>query len=538
MVDVLLRQERLCETLGVRQRQLRIAEELITLLAPLGASPKLAEAYLRQGDVCTLLRRFDAADRALTTALRMCRERADRAAERNVLRSIGLSRSHAGRHEEAIASFEHALAIDRELGEEASASADLASLGNMFRKVGRHAEALEALEGALRALTPDANWMKRSAVKVVVACVYRELGDLDTALAYLAGLEQEAVERMNPIQASFALMLIAHIQLQQGRVNDSLETYRRAVDFTRRGGHTEGLVQSLRAAGEVLFGLGRYAEALAPLREAAGLFAQLEDREAEALMWRRIATARERCGDPTDARAAWESACELCRARGDVRGEVHALEGVARTTRAATGPEASVPHYEEVLRRAVQIGDRERELSLRNSLGILRWEMGAYAAALAQYEEALRVCRNLGDEAHEGLVLNSIGATLLRLQRLEEARTALEQAARVNAATGHRQLEAHSLAALGEACLAIGHADEARTHVEESLTLRRQLGDRRGEGWMHERLARVLEAQGLEGDADAARAAAARIAREVGDDALGAALETPVANAARQPAPR
>jgi predicted ATPase/class 3 adenylate cyclase len=529
-VDVLLRQERLCETLGLRQRQLRIAEELIALLAPLGASPKLAEAYLRQGDVCTLLRRFDAADRALTTALRISRERADPAAERNVLRSIGLLRSHEGRHEEAIASFEHALAIDHALGETGAAAADLASLGNTFRKVGRHKEALQALEKALEGLTSEANWMKRSSVKVVIAAVHRELGDVDLALRYLDGLAEDAVERMNPIQASFALMQIALIHLQQGRIEESLQTYRRSVDLTRRGGHTEGLVQALRAAGEVLFGLGRHTEALVPLCEAAGLFAQLEDREAEALMWSRIATSHERCGCPADARAAWEAAGDLCRTLGDARGEVSALEGIARTTRDQPSGGEAVQRYEEALRRAVQIGDGERELSLRNSLGIIHWERGSYSDALSQYEAALRVCRELGDRMHEGLVLNSLGATLLRLRRLEEARTALDEGVRVNRATGQRQLEAHSIATLGDVCLAIGRLDDARHHVEASLAIRRELGDRRGEGWMLERLARVLDALGLAEAAITARTESRQIAHELRDTALSTALAGPSAS--------
>ena len=95
-MDLLLHQERLCETLGLRGRQQQIIEELIALLAPRGASASLAQAYLRQGDVATLLKRFDAAERTLSTALRLSRELGEAALERNALRSIGLLRWHRG----------------------------------------------------------------------------------------------------------------------------------------------------------------------------------------------------------------------------------------------------------------------------------------------------------------------------------------------------------------------------------------------------------------------------------------------------------
>ena len=102
LVDLLLHQERLSETLGLRGRQQQIVEELIALLAPRGASASLAQAYLRQGDVATLLKRFDAAERTLSTALRLSRELGEAALERNTLRSIGLLRWHQGRHADAL----------------------------------------------------------------------------------------------------------------------------------------------------------------------------------------------------------------------------------------------------------------------------------------------------------------------------------------------------------------------------------------------------------------------------------------------------
>jgi tetratricopeptide (TPR) repeat protein len=254
------------------------------------------------------------------------------------------------------------------------------------------------------------------------------------------------------------------------------------------------------------------------------LFAQLEDRETQALMHVRLATIHERLGDFGQAGTAWQGARALCRRVGDLRGEARALEGMARAARHQSTPGAATPLYEEALRHAIRIGDRELELSVRNSLGIIHWERGAYADALAHYEVALQLCRDLEDRVHEGLVLNSLGATLLRLNRLEEARTALEDGVRTNGTTGQRKLEAQSLATLADVCLAIGRTAEARRHVEASLAARREIGDRRGEGWMLAQLARVLDAAGARDEAAAARASARRIAEETTDAALSDTL--------------
>ena len=68
-------QERMCETLGQRGRQQELIGELVALLAPRGASERLAQSYLRQGDLLTLLKHYNEADRALSTSLRLSRER-------------------------------------------------------------------------------------------------------------------------------------------------------------------------------------------------------------------------------------------------------------------------------------------------------------------------------------------------------------------------------------------------------------------------------------------------------------------------------
>ena len=528
LAHVFFRQERLCETLGIRARQIAIVEELIALLAPHGGSSQLAEAYLRQGDVFILLRRFDAADRSLATALRLSRELGDLTGERNAARSFGLLRSHEGRYEEAVKTIEHALALDSQLGEPAAAAGDVASLGNVLRKMGRPRDALEALMRAREHLTREGDPSKWCAVLTVIACAHRDLGDDATALRYLKEARDTAIDRQIPILASFSLPAIAHIQMQQGDVEEGLATYRQAAELSRRARHADGLAQSLRALGEVLSGLGRFEEAVPPLREAASIFAQLEDRDTESRLWQRLAMAFEQSGHPAEANAFWEQVRERCEGSGDPAGEALALEGIARCARQRGVRESAISTYERALNRAVTAGDHEREGSLRNTLGLLRWEDGSYGEALRQYEAALRLCRERKDRVHEGLILNSLGATLLKLRRYDEARTALEEAVQLNAATGERRLEAHSHAVLGDSLFEAGRIAEARMAFERSMKLRPTFGDRRGEGWMLERIGRAMLGEGRDGDARIALDSARAIAAEIGDAELAAAVDRTV----------
>ena len=150
LIDILFRQERLCETLGLRGRQQRIIDELVALLDPSREPARLAEACLRQGDLNTLLRRFEEAEAALERSLRLRDELGDAIGRRNTLRSLGLLRWHQGRDDEALDCIEATLAIDRERGDLEAHVGDLANLGGVLKGMGQTDRARATLEEALR----------------------------------------------------------------------------------------------------------------------------------------------------------------------------------------------------------------------------------------------------------------------------------------------------------------------------------------------------------------------------------------------------
>ena len=213
--DLLLQQERLCETLGLRARQQEIIDSLIAHLAREGSSARLAEIYLRQGDLSTLLKRFDAADRALGTALRIAHERGDTTLLRSGLRSLGLLRWHEGRHAEALDITRRALALDQECHDDAAVGVGLTNLGNILRATGDFAGARARLEEALAMPALREDPKKLVYTQHNLANVFRAAGDLDRALECLVESDEIACVHLLPIQRSFHLTSIAHIQLQR-----------------------------------------------------------------------------------------------------------------------------------------------------------------------------------------------------------------------------------------------------------------------------------------------------------------------------------
>ncbi|WP_411282136.1 serine/threonine-protein kinase PknK [Gemmatimonas sp.] len=522
LADTLLRQERLSEMLGLRARQLSIVDALISALAPFGPSDRLAQVYLRQGDAYTLLKRFEAADRALETALRISRERADAQGVRNALRSIAFLRSHEGRHEDALAKIEEVLALGRAAGDTRAQAGDLATMGNILRALGQLERALAVLEASLERTEVSDHPERYGALLNVMGTIHREQGNLDTALEFFR--RTEAYLSVT-VYASFSLTSIAHIQLQQGRVEEALATYQDLLRLNRTAGFVEGIALGCRSLGEVMVALDRHAESVPYLHESATLFAQIEDYRNEALMWRRLAGVYEHGRAPEQARAAWIKSRALHQRHTSLSNEAEAVEGIARAERQLnTGHQHVVERYEEAIVLAVREDDRLRELAIRNSLGIVHWQHGAYADAVREYEAALRICRETSDRVHEGLILNSLGASLNKLRRWDEALTTLTDAVRVNTASGEQQLLGHALSALADVCIGRGRFNAALDYLQSAMTIRLTLGDVRGEGWLFERMARAHRALGNHVEAASATQRAVRIAQEVDDVALGEVL--------------
>ena len=518
--QVLLDQERLCETLGRRERQLDILDRLLARLTGSEDTRRLAEVHRRRGDAFTLLVRFDDAAEALEQAWTLVQTLDDPGAERHTLRSMGLLSWHAGRYDEALERVERAVAIGRTQQDEGLVG-DLTNLAQLLKDLGQHDRALKEIEEALELGHKVGDALKKAYLLHVVSNIERARGRLDRAVELLEQASEHAREHRMPIQLSFHLTSIAHIRLQQDRVEEALDHYLKAVDVGRKVRNADGLGHALRMTGEVLLQLDRAAEAVPLLEEAVALYGQLGRRDLEAQVWAHLAAARQRIGDWLGAVGAWTRVRELRQDAGDRVGELEAVEGLAAAVRKASGdPAASLPHYYDALRLAQALDDRGREWELRNTLGIIAWRTGAYHRALEHYRRGAELARQTGSGRKEGLALNSLGVTLRSLDRRGEAGTVLREALEVHRRNGDRLLEGHALASLADLDADMGDVDSARRRYEASLRLRTEVGDTRGEGWMLYRMAALDRRSGRTDGVVQALERAASIAGEVADDEL------------------
>lgn len=527
-VELLLRQERLSEFLGQRDRQQEIIDELLGMLDPEEHARDVASVYVRQADLLILTRDHEGAERALVSAIRIGDAIGDPSLRRHAFRSMGLLRWHQGRHEEASGLVERALEIDRDLGNDEAIIGNLTNLGQIHRSLGDYERALDYLGRALeleRSIGPRRAGLvaKESYILHVIGSIHASLGDSEKALEYLEtalSSVQSGSGQPNIIHQHFHLTTIARLYLADGRIDEALDLYREAARVSRE--HPEGLATSLRLLGEVLLNLGRHAEALPHLAEAAELYARLHNAVAEATMWRGVAIALGAQGDSAGALEAWGRARRLASRVGHVEMELEALEGIARLKR-REDPAAALEAYASAIVLATGRGDAGRRGGLRYAIGLVQWEQGTYTDALSSFEAAHEDLRAAGDRVHAGLALNSVGRTLRDLGRYEEAVDRLTAAVTLHRQSGERLLESHARATMGDIHLDLGRPDDAREHFAAAYDLRKALGDATGQGWMLHRLATTQQALGSGSGVDYYLDEAEEIAARTGDIELAGA---------------
>ena len=528
IVDILFRQVRLCDRVGIRARQRQLVEQLVTMLEPAGDDGRLAEAYLRRGELHAVLHEFDEAEAWLERSLSLYRTRRDPLGERASLRALGFLRWTQERYEEALAFGEAALQIDRQQNLIGAMAGELHNLASVHTILGRTERARACLEEALEVSDParDHNpafpdlWEPRLGVLHTYGCLLARQGELDRALAYL-GPDAEWSRDADPLHVAHFSSAVAHVYLQRGEINECLAAYGTAIEASRRADLAPELAQALEPLGETLLALGRHREAIEPLQEAARVFARVNDPRAEARTWARVAQLHERLGNVADAQSSWERTLALQKEVANPTGEVEALEGQGRVARRHLPASVALRFYEAAIARSrTTAGDQRTTARLHNSAGVIEWTRGHHAGALRHFELALALFQALGDDAGSGQMMNSVGVSLSALGRCDEARNQLERAVAHHARSGQTLLEGHALAALGDLSWETGDSSDAARLYEQSLLKRQEVGDTRGQGWMLQRLARARAAIGLHGEADALLSQAAELAVVSSDEEL------------------
>jgi predicted ATPase/tetratricopeptide (TPR) repeat protein len=238
-------------------------------------------------------------------------------------------------------------------------------------------------------------------------------------------------------------------------------------------------VKNCRAVWVVFQARGPFAPAVELGTTVLQLPLDLADR---ARMLSLLGQAKHRWGRLDAARADYEAAIALNRARGDRKSEGANLSLLSSVLLNQGKMPESIAMRMSALALHRETGDRRREGVLLGNLAISYHVLGRLEEANGGFEAALAIAREMGDRHAEGIIFGHLGNLRMEQGRRDEARRYLETAIAVHHEVGNRYFEGVVRANLGTLCQEQGDLPEAHSHLEAALAIHREVGNRQAEG--------------------------------------------------------
>jgi serine/threonine protein kinase/tetratricopeptide (TPR) repeat protein len=518
LVELLLDLERHLEKLGRRSDQQSVIDDLRGLLPTEELTKELGEVCVREGDLYTLLDKYDAAPPLFHRALEIADQLGDAVLHGRAVRSFGHLLWRQGNYDEAVPWLEQAIAHARESEDTSRLIVDLLNLGRALRRLDNFDRAVAIGDEALELANETGNPADQSYAYNYMGHLLRAMDRADDAIDAFNEGARLAREARIPAREGFNMLGAAAIYLEKGQLDEGLAAYEESVRLARRANRADHLAQSLVLLAEALANCGKPDEAIPHFEEAITVIRRIGIEEPLASAMSQLAAAQQRAGLP-EAEATWRQVAELQEQLGDRYGSMVALQHLASLRRHNDRSDARWL-YRRALALAAELKDHVTEARIRNSLAVLAWQSGDLDEAEKQYLKAAAILRSSADQQELGVVLNGLGAVLNKRGRATEALAVLREALETNRQHDRKGAEADTLSALGAAARGAGDLVESSDCYQRCVERRRNLGDRAGEGWALQRLSEVSKEAGQKQQADAFAAAALAIGREIGDKEL------------------
>jgi tetratricopeptide (TPR) repeat protein len=457
---------------------------------------------------------------AFEEAVRIFRELGQRreAAEAGV--AAGLSQKALGKPELALAYLERALAIHRDGGDLIDVAMTAMTLGSVHLDQREPAKALEQYQAALPILERHRKRAEVAHVHEMIGVAHQMAGDAGAAAAAFETAITMKQQQLGDMRgAAKSMSRFADLQRHQGRHDEALALYRRALDVHRLRNDQALIAQTLGNIGTVHAQRGDHASALRHYRECLELSKAAGERAAESQALYNIAGMHLEFGQEGEALAALTTALAVCDELGSrqlserilaVMADLHAGRGDAVQAEACLRRRADLLAQlgdQPALRRALDdlIGQALAREEWEAVLELERRLLASCDATLApaeRVEHRLRqgtAAARLGDhpaavEAHtQGLasaeggadellarVLRYLGASELQVGASADAWAHYRRAADLHRARDERKALAIALIGVGNAAAQLGRKAEARVALDEAAAIRQSLGDEKG----------------------------------------------------------
>ncbi|XOF34272.1 MAG: tetratricopeptide repeat protein [Candidatus Electrothrix sp. YB6] len=345
-----------------------------------------------------------------------------------------------------------------------------------------HKELLARL-ATVQSEDPEVQRLKQEAGQAIEAGEYDKAEDL---LNQAEALDLKAIEELEQA-AKQRRISAATTNVDQAKLQEVQLRYAKAAEYWQKAaallpeGEKKDRAYYLNEAGNDLYRIARYSEALPLYEQSLAISQEIGDRAGEGTTLNNISQIYDARGDYATALKYLEQSLDICR----------------------------------------EIGDRAGEGTTLNNISQIYDAQGEYATALKYLEQSLAIRQEIGDRAGEGTTLNNISQIYDARGEYDTALKYLEQSLAIRQEIGDRAGEDNSLNNIGQIYKARGDYATALKYYEQSLAIQQEIGNRYGEAVTSWNIGHIYKDQGDLARAERYMARTVEIDEAIGHPDLG-----------------
>lgn len=304
------------------------------------------------------------------------------------------------------------------------------------------------------------------------------------ALAWLDGERANLLAAVRQAVATEGVPAEIGIQLAQALFgffwvrsdqDDWVQVNQLALEVSRRTGDLAAQAQAHNDLGACYYRQGRYAQALAHLRESLTIRRGLGDRLGQALSLGNLGNVYQQLGRDQEALASLQESLAICQERGDRRGHASSLANLGELHRRQGRYQEALACLQQSLAIRRDMADRHGQAHSLSNLGILYQRQAHHDQALPCLQESLTIRRELGDRRGEAETLHDLGVLHRRQGHHEDALVRFQESLAIRRELGDSHREPESLRELSATLLALGRPEQARAHWRDARTISERL---------------------------------------------------------------
>jgi tetratricopeptide (TPR) repeat protein len=297
----------------------------------------------------------------------------------------------------------------------------------------------------------------------------------EQALKYCETSDNQKGQRL----AALAEQGLASVNMQQGRPDEAMELFRRALETFKRLGEKEQIGKLKNEMASALLSQGQPEKALALNKEALKIFGNLRDELQLAVASVGIADARIQLGQPHLAMRLYKEALVVFERMGDLLAAAHAQSGIATVLRQLWRSEEALKEYEQVLEKYRKLGSPSGIASTNFAIAEAQVQLGRYQEAAAWYSRIQKEQEEIDDQY--GLLVTRSGSAEVeqRQARHSDAFNSFAQVLLDALRLGDKRTAALARKGMADAQLLQGRYKEAIPLYEDALKSASDLNDPR-----------------------------------------------------------